>query len=85
MSRDKIVLQIAKDLCSSYGRCEGCHLEGNCDVGISAQVIYDCDYRNLTDIVRELESLRSEWEKTFTGEGIQFALDIVKKHLEGTQ
>lgn len=85
MTRDKIVLEIAKDLCASYGRCTGCNLEGQCDVGISAQVIYDCGYRNLTDIVCELESLRSEWEKTFTGEGIQFAIDIVKKHLEEQQ
>ena len=39
----------------------------------------------LMDIVIELEVLKGDWGKTFTAEGIQFAIDIVEKHLEDKQ
>ena len=44
MTRDEAVLSIAKYLCSYYGNCKGCGSEGICDVGISAQVMYDRGY-----------------------------------------
>ena len=37
---------------------------------------------NKHNLIAELESLKAEWGKSFTAEGIQMALDIVKKYLE---
>lgn len=43
--RDETVRIIAKDLCSSYGSCNSCDKKDYCDVGITAQVIYDLNYQ----------------------------------------
>lgn len=39
---------------------------------------------NKHNLIAELESLKAEWGKSFTAEGIQMSLDIVKKYQDET-